>query len=72
MTANNQPTWMARRRWRDPEPPIDTSKARRVQQARLMRRLLADGERTYAAYSANELIEIESQADRARPGHPLG
>ena len=72
MTANNQPTWMARRRWRDPEPLIDTSRSQRVQCARLYRRLLTDGERAYAAYGANELIEIESQADRARPGHPFG
>ncbi len=51
---------------------IDTSKAKYAQSKRLRHRLLADGERTYAAYSANELLEIESQADRARPGHFFG
>ena len=50
----------------------DAATARRVQSRRLYRHLLTDGERTYSAYSANELLEIESQADRARPGHPLG
>ena len=51
---------------------LDISQARYAESKRLRRRLLADGERTYAAYSANELLEIESQADRARPGHPFG
>ena len=69
MTADNQPTWMARRRWKDPEPAIDTSRVRRAQSTRLRKRLLTDGERTYTAYSVNELLEIESQSDRARPGH---
>ena len=54
------------------EQYIDTSKARRVESKRLRARLLTDGERTYTAYSANELLEIESQADQARPGHFLG
>ncbi len=51
---------------------IDTSRAKRAPSQRLRHRLLADGERTYTAYSANELLEIESQSDRARPGHFLG
>lgn len=36
----------------------------------LRRRIVEDGERTYVAYSADELIEIESLANHGRPGHP--
>jgi hypothetical protein len=86
MTAQNKPTWMARHiDWEQAiripaqfrahdlnDRAIDTSNARYAKAQRLRRRLLADGERTYTAYSAHELLEIDSQADRARPGHPLG
>lgn len=34
----------------------------------LKRRLVTDGERTYTAYSADELLEIDSQAHHGRPG----
>jgi hypothetical protein len=37
---------------------------------RLGSRLVQDGERTYTAYSADELIEIDSIAHHGRPGHP--
>jgi hypothetical protein len=36
----------------------------------LRSRLLQDGERTYHAYSADELIEIDSLAHHGRPGQP--
>jgi hypothetical protein len=35
-------------------------------------RLTQDGERTYTAYSADELIEIDSKLTRGRPGHLFG
>ena len=39
--------------------------------ARVLRGLLIqDGERTYHAYSAEELIEIDSLAHHGRPGMP--
>ena len=71
MSADNDPTWMARHR---PASPAFTGKP--VQggenaRARLLRgRLLKDGERTYRAYSADELIEIDSLAHHGRPGMP--
>ena len=37
---------------------------------RLSSRLVSDGERTYRAYSADELIEIDSLAHHGRPGMP--
>lgn len=38
---------------------------------RLRRNLVVDGERTYHAYSADELLEIENQASHyRRPGLP--
>lgn len=39
-----------------------------AQRRRLRGRLLKDGERTYTAYSADELIEIDSLAHHGRPG----
>ena len=36
----------------------------------LNKRLIQDGERSYMAYSADELIEIDSLATHGRPGHP--
>jgi hypothetical protein len=72
MSAQNQPTWMARRRWRDPEPTIDTSRAKRVQPTTIrIARVILSGKR-YASYSVHELLEHESESDRARPGHPFG
>ena len=49
------------------EPVQGGEKARR---RRLQRRLVVDGERTYTAYSADELIEIDSIAHHGRPGLP--
>lgn len=37
---------------------------------RLSQRIIQDGERTYRAYSADELIEIDSLAHHGRPGMP--
>jgi len=37
---------------------------------RLRARLTQDGERSYYAYSADELIEIDGQAHHGRPGMP--
>jgi hypothetical protein len=42
-------------------------RARRLVMAR---RVVQDGERTYHAYSADELIEIDSLAHHGRPGQP--
>lgn len=41
-----------------------------AQRRGLRGRLLKDGERTYTAYSADELIEIDSLAHHGRPGRP--
>lgn len=36
------------------------------------KRLLVTDGKTYAAWDAHQLLEQLSEADRARPGHPLG
>ncbi len=49
--------------------PVDS--VEKAPRRRLRARLVQDGERTYAAYSANELIEIESLTRNSyRPGMP--
>lgn len=48
------------------EPEGGTPAPRRL----LRDRLVKDGERTYHAYSADELIEIDSLAHHGRPGMP--
>src|SRR5689334_10892786 len=45
----------------------DFDKAERAVGRRLNKRLVADGERTYRAYSLDELIEIASEAEMGRP-----
>lgn len=50
------------------ERPVDGGEKAR---SRVLRgRLVQDGERTYHAYSADELIEIDSLASHGRPGVP--
>jgi hypothetical protein len=44
----------------------------RFELRRLRRRLVVDQGRTLIAYDAHQLLEDESDHDRARPGHPLG
>lgn len=46
--------------------------AERAKSRQLRGRLLQDGERTYTAYSLDELIEIDSLATHGRPGHLFG
>jgi hypothetical protein len=48
----------------------DAKKAARAKSRRLTTRLIQDGERRYAAYSLDELIEIDSEMDAGRPGLP--
>lgn len=36
----------------------------------LQHRLVVDGERTFHAYSADELMSIDAEMDHARPGLP--
>ena len=77
MTAQNDPTWMARRRGPrltrvefNPNAAAerDAPTATRAQpQQPVMRRI-----KGYVAYDLHSLLEHESDADRARPGHPLG
>ncbi len=42
----------------------------KAKQRRLRGRLIQDGERSFHAYSADELIEIDSLAHHGRPGVP--
>ena len=52
--------------------PVDTTEAERAGTRLLRRRLIQDGERTYRAYSADELIELDNLAHHGRPGHLHG
>jgi hypothetical protein len=49
---------------------IDTTNATLARRRRISKRIVQDGERTYTAYSADELIALESYGDMGRPGHP--
>ena len=59
---------------RSPASPQFTGKpvegGEKAQLRRLQHRLVQDGERTFHAYSADELIEIDSLAHHGRPGMP--
>ena len=48
----------------------DARKAARAKSRQLNARLVQDGERTYTAYSLDELMEIDSELDAGRPGLP--
>jgi hypothetical protein len=48
----------------------DAARAERTSGRRLRGRLVSDGERTYRAYSADELIAIDGEAHHGRPGLP--
>lgn len=48
----------------------EAERAEKARQRTLRGRLVQDGERTYHAYSADELIEIDSLAHHGRPGVP--
>lgn len=48
----------------------DFPKAKRVPKRRISQRLAQDGERRYTAYSLDELLAIESEANFGRPGLP--
>ena len=64
---------VARNRWAldaNTNAERDFASARRAPHRPIHRRLLQDGERTYQAYSLDELLEIESQAHHGRPGLP--
>jgi hypothetical protein len=50
------------------EKPVES--VEKARQRLLRGRLVQDGERTYHAYSADELIEIDSLAHHGRPGMP--
>jgi hypothetical protein len=77
MTADNEPTWMARHRagrgyslipdpdTRFPALDRDAAKAQRAQ-SRPPRVRRIEG---YVAYDLHSLLEHESESDRARPGH---
>ena len=75
MSAANDLTWMARHRRFEAEPetrmlgkPVHGGE--KAQDRRLRGRMIQNGERSYMAYSADELIEIDSLATHGRPGHP--
>ena len=75
MSADNDLTWMARHRRFEAEPetrmlgkPVHGGE--KAKDRRLRGRMIQDGERSYMAYSADELIEIDSLARHGRPGHP--
>jgi len=79
MSADNSPTWMARRRGKgftlipdaDTRFPMldrDAAKAARPQSRPVVSRRI----KGYVAYDLHSLLEHESDSDRARPGHPLG
>jgi hypothetical protein len=50
--------------------PLPLDSVEKYARRRLMRRLVEDGERRYTAYSAEELLEIDSRSAHARPGMP--
>ncbi len=78
MSANNDPTWMARH---VPfakavnlglEKPVDISQAEYHRPMQVRRRQVTLGSKTLTAFSAHDLLESESDHDRSRPGHPFG
>ena len=76
MSAANDRTWMARhRRFEgEPEPRLvgkPVHGGEKAKDRRLRGRMIQDGERSYMAYSADELIEIDSLAHHGRPGLPF-
>jgi hypothetical protein len=81
MTAQNDPTWMARLRRHgaarvefNPNSAAehDAPNAPRAIRPRARVRLVVDGSRRYAAYDAHHLLEADSAGMLARPGHPFG
>ena len=73
MSGANNLTWMARHRRFEPETRLvgkPVQGGEKAKDRRLRGRMIQDGERSYMAYSADELIEIDSLARHGRPGHP--
>jgi Tfp pilus assembly protein FimT len=48
------------------------AKAQRSVPVRVVKRQVVTGAQTYIAYDAHHLLEADSEATLARPGHPLG
>ena len=73
MSADNDLTWMARHRRFEADSKLvgkPVQGGEKAKDRRLRGRMIQDGERSYLAYSADELIEIDSLATHGRPGHP--
>lgn len=51
---------------------IDISRAERPTPRKLRRHTLEQDGRRYTAFDCHSLLEHENEADRSRPGHPLG